>query len=567
NRGLILEHLEAIGRSAWKLESRERAFEVLGALGPRPEVLGMLERIAGSESLLPTPRIFAVDAYSRAGDPETAERLLRAVLDWMYGLLPLAARVASSLGDSARTAVRDRARRMAEEPEADAFEWSRAAEALLALGPGEDVAGPARRALGDPHAKAHDLKRAADAWLKACGSTAVAEVEALASIPRREAQGRLVVAEALERAGWLDAAARIAGEVLRRGSPRIGDLADAARIWTAVHGAEDGELVLAAIEASGAESGHTLYVPGRLYEALLGAGHDVAEETVAWARGVVASHRWGHSWSGYALSAWLSARGASAVEEIMERTDDGCTLAANDRAVTAEALLAAGARAQARKMAERALRNPGTIRPYYRDAADVLLKTAGEEAMRTLERVWSETPALSYGSHWLNGVLDALDGREDAAADRTRSLLARELVDLPAAGSDDPVRALRTVLEVEGRDAAPYAVGVAKSPRLSWNGACETACELAALRELEAAKEVWRYLLAMPYPPLTGELTLLMDLQAAQVTREAAGWLRELIADPAAYAPRRLRLRQLLAWLDAAEPEPAGSPRASGPAR
>lgn len=44
------------------------------------------------------------------------------------------------------------------------------------------------------------------------------------------------------------------------------------------------------------------------------------------------------------------------------------------------------------------------------------------------------------------------------------------------------------------------------------------------------------------------------DLQSAGETGTAVTWLAELITDPATTAPRRLRLRQLLAWLVTAEP-------------
>jgi hypothetical protein len=71
--------------------------------------------------------------------------------------------------------------------------------------------------------------------------------------------------------------------------------------------------------------------------------------------------------------------------------------------------------------------------------------------------------------------------------------------------------------------------------------------------ERSAALEVWRHVLGIANPPTHSELGLLMDLEDAGVTAEAASWIRELIDDPGTYAPRRLRLRQLLAWLSAGE--------------
>ena len=70
----------------------------------------------------------------------------------------------------------------------------------------------------------------------------------------------------------------------------------------------------------------------------------------------------------------------------------------------------------------------------------------------------------------------------------------------------------------------------------------------------DAARLLWRHVLAFPHPPRSGEPQLLTDLQAAGVTEEAVKWLAELIGEPDRSAPERLRLRQALAWLVTADP-------------
>ncbi|WP_405805858.1 NACHT domain-containing protein [Streptomyces sp. NBC_01187] len=557
HRTRVLDHLEAIGRSALDAEDSKRAFEVLGALGQRPEVLALLDRIASSEGIYVSRRLYAVDAYSRAGDPHVAERLLRACLGGLYSELPRAARVACALGDTARDAVRDRARAMATEPDTDDYELSYGAETLVCLGEADEAARMARAALGVPTAGTGCVRRAAEAWLAVGGPGAVAELEAFGM--RRVAGGqgaRLAVAEALDKEGEPEAAARIAGEVLAGGSPSAADLAQAVQIWMAVRGGDGAAEVWAAVRASGADAGHSLQVPGVLVQPLAEFAHE--EEIANLARGALAQHAWGGFLVGELLRAWVNSSGAPAVEAIMKATGEGRQLCQYDRSTLADALLEAGHNDRASALAEGALRTPNAIAFGYTRAAKVLLKTRGEDAGPRLTELWREVPGLAQDSAWLRGVLSALPQHEATRTDATISHLARELVALSSASADDVSHALRILTRVEGREAAPYLVEVARTPgRLLWAQGCDIARELAAMRETAHAHELWRYLLGNPSPPQGAELSLLIDIQAAEATHEAAGWIRHLIADPETYAPRRLRLRQLLAWLEAAGPEAA----------
>lgn len=564
HRARVLDHLEAIGRLADDVEESGRAFEVMGALGRRPEVLALLERIAARETLGPTPRLRAVDAYSRAGDPKVAERLLNGVLGWLYSLLPDAARVACALGDGAREAVRRRSHAMVAESDSDGFERSLAAETLARLGHPREAVGMARAALEYPTADARDLRRAAEAWMSVGAPGAADELADLAlRSARGDHDGRNGVADVLRKEGELEAAGRIAAEVLRQGSPLSGRLEKAASVWTAARGDACGPEIRAALEQSRADRGDSLFVPAQLLRAAAGFGF--GEETARLAREVLAGHRWGNPWAGEVLATWLSVAGSAVADEIMEETERGSGLFYFDRATVALAMQEAGAHAHAAELAELALRTPNSVPYSYKTAVTVLLKVEGTDAALRLPRIWRDTPGLALDGEWLAGVRQALVAYKQGDVDQVVRVLAREQVALPTATRDEAAAALTALVRLEGREAGPFLVETVRTPgRITWSQACEVARELAALRESAHAHEVWRHLLALPHPPQSQELGLLMDLQAAEATQEAKGWIRELIADPATYAPRRLRLRQLLAWLEAAETE--GEPQAE-PAR
>ncbi|MET9182926.1 hypothetical protein ABZX88_32665 [Kitasatospora aureofaciens] len=59
-------------------------------------------------------------------------------------------------------------------------------------------------------------------------------------------------------------------------------------------------------------------------------------------------------------------------------------------------------------------------------------------------------------------------------------------------------------------------------------------------------------------PPDDQEFALLQDILAADAGMEAASWLGEMIKNPELSGLKRLRLQQMLAWLEPAiEPRPA----------
>ncbi|MCH6160848.1 NACHT domain-containing protein [Streptomyces marispadix] len=556
NRALILDRLEAIARNSGE-DDAEEAFKVLGALGGLPGVLQRLERMAAAEHLDPMLRLDAVEAYSQAGDREVAERLLGSALGWIYGAIQQAAEVACSISEGAREAVRQRALVLAEEQgTTDVFLLARAALALERLEHPREAAESARRVLESPRSDAAWLKQAAEAWLKAQPSEG-ATIAALAlKRPPADQQGRAAVAQVLERLGEPEAAAGIAGEVLASGTPDVVALDSAARTWVKVRGAEGSSKVMAAFEESSADLGHDLDAPATLLESVA----PFAEGTMIadWAREVLGEHRWGAFEGGSVVSAWLTAEGPAAAGTIMERIGRGQLLESYARAEVAEAMLDAGARQEAAELAERALRTPNLSQDRYKQSTQVLLKAVDEGAAELLERVWRENHHLHVNGAWLHGVLDALSEQDQRtpATGATICHLARELVELGSAKSKDVVIALEALADNEGRSAVPFIVRTAKShPRLQWAHRCDIASGLAAMGERSPALEVWRHVIELPYPPSQLELRLLMDLETAGAVEEATAWIQALIADPGTYPPRRLRLRQMLAWLGAGEGE------------
>ncbi|MFI1826640.1 hypothetical protein ACH41E_09300 [Streptomyces sp. NPDC020412] len=562
----VLDRLEAVARNA-DADDSEEALEVLGGLGGRPSVLERLERMASSELLGPMPRLYAVEGYSQAGEAEEAERLLGLVLGWIYGAVPRAAEVACSIGEGARDAVRRRAWALAQGPESNVFLRARSAVALERLGHPEEAATLAREVLTDPLAGSPQLKEAAEAWTKAIPAEAAVVARLAQQRPAVDQQGRATVAKVLEEAGESEAAALLAGEVLRSGTPDSSALTSAARTWVKVRGTDAVATVLEAVATSSADQGHDLDTPAALLSSV--AVFAAESQIVEWAKDVLTEHRWGTFEGGAVVSTWLASGGPAAVDEVMARIDRGRLLEGYARAEAAEVLLDAGARAEAAELAECALRTPNLSNKRYQQSAEVLLKVAGEGAAEQLRTVWDECPGLGINSAWLHGVLDACGSYEEEAPRLSAAArhFATELIDLGSVQSSDVLLALEALGELDGRGSIPYVVRTAKEhSELSWQNLCDIAQGLAALGEREAALELWRHAIAMPYPPQQSELRLLMDIERAEAVAEAAGWMRELIADPGTYAPRRLRLRQLLAWLmagqAAAEPDAPHAPAA-----
>ncbi|MFF4351416.1 NACHT domain-containing protein [Streptomyces sp. NPDC001530] len=554
DREQTFDRLEAVARCSVDDEYRERAAQVLGALGGQPGVLERLERMARCEFLDASIRFYAVEAYGKAGTAEVTQELLGLVLSGVYGLLGRAARIACTLGEDAREAVRGRAWQMVAEPDANSWEMSFATEALAGLGRAQEAEELARRILQETTSWPTHTERAVEAWLTSASDRAMAEAERLTlALPETDQARRWVVGKVLDKLGAEEAAARIAHQILGANAFHLSALEWAAEMWVKARGAGAREAITAAFERSSADIGHFYWHPASLLRTI--APFDPDESTADWARGVFGVERWAVYGTGEAVRTWLAAAGVTEAEQIMQRLDRGHVLSSYDRSRAAKAFFEAGALDQAREMAELALSTPNARRDSFEEAARVLLKTGGDDGVVQLKEIWFAHPMLSADVNWLNGVLDALPRFEDRATDAVVGRFARELVGLPAAATADVLRGLQVLLSNEGHAVVPWVLETAMAHRdLFWVQRCTLARELAALGERDAALTLWRHVLGFPNSPRSGELQLLSDLQAAGETETAVTWLSELIADPATAAPRRLRLRQLLAWLVTADP-------------
>lgn len=552
NQALILDRLEAVARNHHEI--RDDAFEVLGALGGQPGVLQRLERMAAAENLNPMLRLYAVEAYSQAGAADVAEQLLSSVLGWIYGGIPVAARVACSISERARELVRRRAWAVAEEPHDKTYLLARVATALERLEQPQEVAEIARKVLAHPQADTFDLEQAAEAWIKATPAEAAILAQLALDRPAADQRGRAAVAKILAKFAEPTAAASIAEEVLSSGTSDAVALTSAADIWIKVRGAEGRSRVMKAFTSSSADLGHDVDTPAELLSSMAAFLEDT--EIADWAQEVLGEHRWGAYCGGEVVSAWLAAGGAATAEQVMERIGHGRLLEAYSRADAAAAMLEVGARQEAGELAECALRTPNLSKGGYEKAAGVLLKVVSDAAFR-LQSIWVESSGLDANSAWLHGVLDALREPEVGTPPVGAAAcgFARELISLGTASGANIVLALDILGAFEGREVIPYIVDTVKThSKLHVSHQCDVAKGLAAWGERAAALDVWRYVVSLSYPPQSySELRLLMDLEAAEATQEAAGWMRELIADPSTYPPRRLRLRQMLAWLTAAD--------------
>ncbi|MEJ8638016.1 hypothetical protein [Streptomyces sp. MS2.AVA.5] len=551
NRRLLIERLESIGCCAREEKDQEEAFAALGALGAEPGVLDRLERMARSELLDGGKRLFALEAFSRCGAAELTEELLSEVLSGVAGLLGKAARVAVALGDRARELVRRRAWQLTAEPDVNSWHLSHAAQALAQMEMREDAVRLARKVLEDPSAGWNSMQRATEAWLTAMPGAAQELTEIVLSWPPTDQYSPMAVGKALEKSGEIQAASRIALALLRSHATVATEWA--ASLWVKAQGQDARSEIQAALERSRADAGHYLWVPAYLHRALADLGD--ARAAADWAHVVQNEGRWGTYGAAYAVEAWLQAEGLPAVDGVMELISRGASLTPMDRPIAAEALLDSGAIAEAGEVAELSLRTPEGSSAGYEQATRVLLKARGGDAASGLLEIWDCTPALADDSNWLQGVLQVLPQQEDHL--ELTCALARQLVALPAGGQDDVLRGLRVLLSAEGAEAAPYVVDTLLThPWAKWHPMCDVAAELAALGERQAALRLWKQALGCPNPPQGYELIPLLDMQAAGLDAEAAAHIQELITDPGTRAPRRLRLRQLLAWLRAANEAP-----------
>ncbi|AZP20376.1 hypothetical protein EJC51_32445 [Streptomyces aquilus] len=558
----LIERLTYIARCTWNATAREAAFDALGSLGHIPGVAERLKDIAEQVHLAGADRLLAIRALSRFRPAAVSEELLRDVLGGIHNWLDKAAEVAVTLGPWAMEAVGDRAREVLGHPAESPSVAGAAAEALARLDLAEDVDRLARTALADHTLRSDTVRQLTESWLTTAphGTTDQVAASIVALILERPAFDMfsyVAAGEVLVKFGEIAAAVQLARKLLASYPVWPKPLDWAAETLIKAQGQEALAEIKDTFAHCSADSGHYPWVASQLSAAL--AKLDAAEDAVAWARKALGQPGWYLGYADDPAEAWLAAEGPSAAEAVMRATDRGRRVLSHDRSSVAQALFDAGARDEADEIAELALRTPNAYyRENYERAVRIIVKTRGVAAGEDLLEIWRSTPALGVNSHWLWAVTSALP---DCKQERDRLLpvlseLGRALVALPSADRPAVMAGLRTLLEVEGTDAVPLAVHTATQQTwLSWDHTRELAAECAALGRRDAAMHLWRHMLEQAEALDGLYFTLLYDMQAADATRDAATWTRELLEKGGLRPARATRFRRLLAWIEAEEQE------------
>ncbi|MGW4652020.1 NACHT domain-containing protein [Kitasatospora sp. NPDC004289] len=552
---VVLQRLEDSARSEFQEEQRVRAFTTLAGLASLPEAGERLRRLATSPVLMVTQRLQALEALSRVVSRSEAEELLARILGGTYGVLPSAARVARTIGVVAQDLVRQRALSMQDEVWVDSWEWGVASRTLEVLGRTEEVEDLARRVLADPGAHRADIEWAAEAWLKASSGHCADEIVELAlRRPAADHEGRDALARMLGDHGAPVAAVRLARVVLTEGKAQAAFMNSAAKILSQTSEGDGAEVIRLAWANVTPSAGQPPYLKAWLARSIAEAGaQGLAAE---WAKEVLTTYSGATHEMSLVVAAWLAAEGSAAAPEIMRILREGELLSPHERSRCARELMDAGAAAEGRSMAELALRTPLLGSSYYEEAATVLVKALSADAGIVLEEIVAGE--AGGDPEWLDGVIEALEEGGAGPLRPLRRALARMLVSLPTATGSQRLGAQGTLLEIEGLAYLPEIVAAVKgSPRFSLKDVRHAAKGLANMGQREAALECWQWCLEILRPPDSQELELLQDILAADVGAEAVGWLREMSVRPGLSDLKRLRLRQMLAWL-----EPALAPEA-----
>ncbi|HEU5475182.1 MAG TPA: hypothetical protein VFV67_31445 [Actinophytocola sp.] len=549
----IVDRLVALARNAEEFSQAIEAVDVLGALYDYPWVADRIEALASLSVLPVARRMAAVAALEHLTGSERVGELLGKILPSSYGQTLL--RVASMgrrLGPPVVDEIRKRVLDMVVEPDADARDRASATEVLRDLGLEADVETMARSVFAHPTATPTDLKRAADAWLDAQGQPAVSKVATLAvDRPEHDHSTKVRLAEFLQQAGDTDTAAVLATVVLTEDNVPPDAILDAVDVLLGVRGSDGVDLVMNVLERwsiphSSVEVWHIAQLLKRV--ANVSPQTSVVERIkfhLAECARAIGAH--------WFVEAWLGVEGPSSAQSIMERVNQGASLHLYDRASSAKHLFEAGAQAEAQCLAESVLRTRHIgIRSQYREAAEVLLKIDAVTGSATLSE-------LAHGrahphSHWFAGALDALTEHDGPEAAQLLQHIAAELTVLQQVEGEELRDALLARLIHEGAEyARTVATAALERTELSFDERKELARALAACGELDLAKTVWAGLLSLQEYSLDDDITLMDDLLCAGVGEWAAGQVCTLIDSPTTAPLRRMRLRQMSAWLRASE--------------
>ncbi|MFG3052075.1 NACHT domain-containing protein [Kitasatospora sp. NPDC048239] len=546
-RARLVERLVECGRC--DPDDVEEAIRALADVSGDPAAVERLRQLAGSVGLPIGLRLEAVAALARCLPAAEAEELLRSLLPDVKGLLPRAARISRTISSAARRAVRQHADRIDRSWSA-AWVQAFTAQTLEILGETASVAELCRGVLADPLALPDIRETAVEAWLRAEPSDAPGEIALLAlGMPGRYGAAAIKTAAVLERLGEAAAAARVTGGLLDSAALDGYHLWQVAELWAKAPGPDGAAPLVRAVDRVASADGFTSWYTTALLKAAaeLGENRMVAE----WARAHAAADRMQPVAASRVIALLLAAEGPGASTEVLAMFDQGERVGPFDRATCAQELLQGGSPQAARVFAERALRTPNGSAGFYEDAVTVLLKVSAADALAFLEG--ESTSARAHHPTWIAGVLEGLAAQEgDLHHDLARELALRQR-DSPEAEGKQVLDAVTALIAVDGRSRVEQAVEtVVSHPKVGVGSMLDLARGLASIGERAAARRIWWNVLEHAMPPNSYEWRLLQDIQNADAIPDAVARMTELVEAGSTAPAKRLRLRQMRAWLQVA---------------
>ncbi|WP_433364369.1 NACHT domain-containing protein [Streptosporangium sp. CA-115845] len=525
----------------------DRAATALAVLDRRFGTRAVLEELAEAPELVVDARFYALSALSRIAPPAVTAPLLVSMLEVLYTLLPKAARLANQLDEQTRQAVRERLKDLLAELDADAWEYTIAAEAYGVLGAAEEAERFARRVLEDPLADSHDVRRAVAVWLGS--SPAPATIARLVGLgyarPRGDHAGRMAIALALEQADALDEAAELTQTIVDARDKATHVQREAAELWLRIRGSHEAEPVHRLLSWYD-ETGSDLWRQVRLIRCLLDAG--VEHPSREWARERLAGEHALAFGSEEVISLAIIGQEPEAAAVIVSRYGDALRLHTFNRAEYAKSLLDNGLPDEAFRVAESTLRCSSARDVDCHVAAGVLLKI---DRLRAVETLRAQLEGMST-SAWGAGVIEALDDDGMPDLDELSLRIAERVLVLPEVESFHVQTALGVIATYGGHDRMTVVIeGICRHPALTFSQQRRMAQILAASGEDDAARAVWRHLLSVRGRASDNIVVkLLEDIAQVLTYKGVMELVREALeSGPKQAAHQRRRLERMMSWL------------------
>ncbi|MEV4110086.1 NACHT domain-containing protein [Nonomuraea sp. NPDC049695] len=544
-RATVIQRIAQLGRSH-DVEESQKALTMLSMLDKRHGTALLLETLAAAPELTAVQRLNALFGLSRI-KPIVAAHLLAPLLEVMYEPLPKAAQLALQLGDASVQAVRRRLSALLSETDADTWEESIATETYRVLGAAEEVERLAHTVLENPHAGADEIRRVIDAWLD-CGEFAtIAEKLAVLAHgrPSSDQEGRMVIAQAMERVGASDGAAELAETIIGSSFKISHAQFDAIEMLLKIRGTGAAGLAHQLLHQY-REMGCEVWRQARLLQIMTEAGiHCNAKK---WVEEVLLGNHFLPMGSASVVKLLIDSRDSTDLAALPSFKDICLRLHPYERASCSEILLDNGLLEEAFQIAELTLLSPNAQDSDYRTAANVLLKIDRRRAIEVLKNQVAETDT----SAWSSGVLESLSSDGMLDLDEFSLELAGHILAIGDAEGLHVQTALGAIAGLGGRDGIQKAIKlICSHPALTLARQRVMAQTLAAYSEKEAALTIWRHLLGVRGRNSESfGISILEDLAQALTFEVAKELVQEqLQADPMPTPFQRSRLEGMLAWL------------------